>query len=77
MKNVKNVTIMKKNTIFHFLKKKKPKKKDQKYILLLQKNFHFSFFIFLIIKEGKNWTFVGQNSWAFNISPKINYFYFR
>jgi hypothetical protein len=42
---LKNVTIMKKNTIFHFFKNTK-KKKDRPKIYIIASDFFFSFFIF-------------------------------
>ena len=65
---------MKKNTIFHFFKKNiKRKKRKTKNIYYCFRNF-FSFFIFLITKVEH---LLGKKVEHFNISPKINYFYFR
>jgi hypothetical protein len=60
---MKNDHFSSKKWNFHFLKYTN-KKKDKKYILLLQTL--FSFFTFKK-KKGKSWVKVWQKSWAFNI----------
>jgi hypothetical protein len=51
---------------FHFLKNTN-KKKDKKYILLLQTLFSFFTFFLNKNKKGKSWVKVEQKSWAFSI----------
>jgi hypothetical protein len=50
----KKVTIMKKNTIFHFFLNTKKKDRPKIYIIALDIFFFIFHFIFLITKEGKN-----------------------
>jgi hypothetical protein len=65
---IKNDHFYEEKCNFHFFKNTN-KKKDKKYILLLQTLFSFFTFFKKKIKnkKGKSWTKIWQKSWAFNI----------